>query len=140
MVLAGEEKGTASMAIPPSVPLVEKRQGRLHVHKPVAVRLQPVRFGDRVVFIDRNQNEAGYVCLTLLSDYEELYIDYFEVKKPFRGRGYGRKMYEWIETYARRRGMKRIILTPFNSSTSFWARMGFRLILRQRYDMVKTLK
>jgi GNAT superfamily N-acetyltransferase len=58
-------------------------------------------------------------------------IDYFEVGGPFRGKGYGREMCEWIEECAWRMGMRRIILTPRDSAVGFWRNMGFRVLYRQ---------
>jgi len=105
------------------------------------VRLQPIKRDDRIVFVDRERcySLRGYVRFTAYRDGGELYIDYFEVWEPFRGVGYGREMWDWVEEYARRRGMKRIILTPYNSAVGFWRKMGFRSLSRQAYEMVKVL-
>ena len=48
-------------------------------------------------------------------------------------------MCDWVEGYARRRGIKKIILTPYNSALGFWQRMGFRPLSRQKWEMIKVL-
>jgi GNAT superfamily N-acetyltransferase len=53
--------------------------------------------------------------------------------------GYGREMYEWMERYAWRRGMKQIILSPYDSAVGFWMKMGFKWLSGFMLEMVKTL-
>ena len=121
---------------------VRAKNGLLYAYRTTTVRLQPIRYRNGIVFrdLDTSFDEMGHVCFTAFRRDGELYIEYFEVGEPFRGLGYGREMYEWVEKYARRRGLRQIILTPYDSAVSFWIRMGFRVFSKEPYEMVKTLR
>lgn len=122
-------------------PVGRAKRGLLYPYRTPTVRLQPIRYKEGIVFRDLGMSfdEVGHVCLTAFPEYKELYIEYFEVKAAFRGLGYGREMYEWVEAYARRRGMRQIILAPYDDAVSFWRRMGFRMRPMEA-EMVKTLR
>ena len=49
----------------------------------------------------------------------------FGVASEDRGKGYGRKLYQTIEDYARVQGCKRIVVSPSGQGTTFWPHMGF---------------
>ena len=57
----------------------------LYAYRAITRRLQPVKKGDRVVFVGRDEgfSERGYVRITVYEDGGELYVDYFEVAKTF---------------------------------------------------------
>ena len=115
----------------------------MYTYRTTTLRLQLIRHDDRIVFRDMNFGEVGYIQFTAFDD--GLYIEYFEVYKPFRGMGYGTEMYEWVEKYAKHRGARRIILTPYDSEVGFWREMGFKLgpmVLHSgvTYEMVKELR
>ena len=123
-------------------PLGRRTNGAGYLYRTPTRRLQPIRCREGIAFRDLGASfdEVGHVCLTPVPAYKELYIEYFEVDAAFRGLGYGREIYEWVEAYARRRGMRQIILTPYDAAVSFWSRMGFSVFSKEPYEMVKTLK
>ena len=98
------------------------------------------RYGFWILFMDRGISffEIGCIYLTVF-DYG-LYLEYFEVYEPFRGIGYGTEMYKWFEKYAKRRGVKRIVLMPYDSAVGFWNKMGFKRPLRMASGMAKELR
>lgn len=114
---------------------------QLYVYKTLSTRLQPVRFDNTVVFIDCTayKAEVGYVDFTVLPEVKEFHIDYFEVHELYRKHGYGREMFDWIEAYARRKGMQTIYITPYESAIQFWTKMGFRPTTYECDEMSKTL-
>lgn len=122
-------------------PFVRAKSGLVYPYRTPTVRLQPIRYREGIVFRDLNTSfdEVGHVCFTAFPEYKELYIEYFEVDAACRGKGYGREMYGWVEGYARRRGMRQIILTPYDAAVSFWIKMGFSMRLMES-EMVKTLR
>jgi GNAT superfamily N-acetyltransferase len=123
-------------------PVGRAKSGLLYPYRTPTRRLQPLRYREGVLFrdVDTSADEVGHVCLTAFPADRELYIDYFEVAAAFRGQGYGREMYQWVEGYARRRGMRQILLTPYDSALPFWLRMGFRVISTETYEMMKPLR
>ena len=123
-------------------PFVRVKRGSLYAYRTTTSRLQPIRQGNEVVFRDLSMSfdEVGHVCINALPKDRELYIEYFEVDESFRGMGYGREMYEWVEGYARWRSMKQIILYPKGSSVGFWWKMGFKWPSMFRFEMAKALR
>ncbi len=123
-------------------PLGRRMSGAGYLYRTPTRRLQPIRYREGIVFRDLGESfdEVGHVCLTAFSAYKEMYIEYFEVDAAFRGLGYGREMYEWVEAYARRRGIHQIMLTPYDTAVSFWSRMGFSVFSTEPYEMAKTLR
>ena len=85
------------------------------------------------------KDEVGHVTFTALADIKEFYIDYFEVHDIYRGQGYGSEIFNWIEAYAKRKGMRTIFLTPYQSAVNFWVKMGFSHPSRDSDEMLKTL-
>jgi len=106
------------------------------------LRLQPIRYTDEIVFrdLDMSFDEIGAVRLTVSNYYKEPYINCFEVDEPYRGMGYGWEMYEWVASYAGRRGVEQIILSPHESAVGFWEKMGFKWSSVLEFDMVKALR
>lgn len=119
----------------------EARWIRLYVYKTPSTRLHPVRVDNTIVFIDCtiNKDEVGHVDFTILDDVKECYIDYFEVRETYRKQGYGREIFSWIEHYAKRKGMKTIYLTPYESAINFWRKMGFLAASPNNDEMIKTI-
>ena len=122
-------------------PSVRSNVGLLYAYKTPMLRLQPFRYAYGIVFRDLSMSleEVGHVCINAFPKAKELNIEYFEVDKRFRGMGYGREMYEWMEGYARRRGMKQIILSPKESAEGFWRKMGFKRPSMFMLEMAKAL-
>lgn len=114
---------------------------RLYVYKTVSTRLQPVRIDNTMVFINctTHKAEVGYVDFTVVPDFKEFHIDYFEVHELYRKQGYGREMFVWIENFARRKGIQTIYITPYKSAIQFWTKMGFRPATYECDEMIKTL-
>ena len=104
------------------------KRGSLYTYRTMTPRLQPIRHGNEIVFrnLSMSFDEVGHVCFNALPKDRELNIEYFKVDERFRGMGYGREMYEWVEGYARWRSMKQIILYPKGSAVGFWRKMGFK--------------
>lgn len=123
-------------------PFVSAKSGLLYAYRTSTLRLQPFRYAYGIVFRDESMSfdEVGHVCLTAFPEYKELNIEYFEVGEAFRGRGYGLEMYEWVEEYAKRRGMEQITLDPRDSAVGFWKKMGFKWPSMLRFEMVKVLR
>lgn len=123
-------------------PFVRAKSGLLYVYRTPTLRLQPCRYEYGIVFKDQSKSfdEVGTVCLKAFPEYKELNIEYFEVDKAFRGRGYGLEMYEWVEEYAKRRGMEQITLNPRDSAVGFWKKMGFKWPSMLGFEMVKVLR
>jgi GNAT superfamily N-acetyltransferase len=115
--------------------------GLLYAYRTPTLRLQPFKCAYGIVFRDLSMSfdEVGHVCFNAFPKDRELNIEYFEVDEGFRGMGYGREMYEWMERYAWRRGMKQIILSPYDSAVGFWMKMGFKWLSGFMLEMVKTL-
>ena len=117
-----------------------KQDGR-YTYRRTTSNLQPVRHDDRIVFLDHHNDriEVGNVCLQVHRD-RSMYVESFEVNKPIMGFGYGREIYKWVEAYARRRGMRRITLIPYDNVVRFWSKMGFNLSSWDKDEMVKVLR
>jgi GNAT superfamily N-acetyltransferase len=117
------------------------KEGLLYVYRTHTLRLQPLRYEYGIVFRERSTiwDEVGRVCFNFFPKDKEAYIEYFEVDEAFRGMGYGREMYEWVEEYAKRRGMKQIKLNPRDSAVGFWRKMGFKWPFMVRFNMTKAL-
>jgi GNAT superfamily N-acetyltransferase len=111
-----------------SSPSVRAKEGLLYAYKTPTLRLQPFRYAYGIVFRDMSMSfeEVGHVCFNAFPKDRDLNIEYFEMDERFRGMGYGREMYEWMEGYAWRRGMEQIILSPHDSAVGFWRKMGFK--------------
>lgn len=109
-------------------PSMRAKESLLYVYRTPTLRLQPLRYAYGIVFRERGTiwDEVGRVCLNFFPKEKEAYIEYFEVDECFRGMGYGREMYEWVEEYAKRRGMEQITLNPHDSAVGFWRKMGFK--------------
>jgi GNAT superfamily N-acetyltransferase len=122
--------------------IMRLKSGVMYPYRTPTLRLQPIRYREGIVFRDlgTGYDEVGHVCLTAFPEDRALYIDYFEVDAAFRGRGYGREMYQWVEAYARRLGLRQILLTPYDSALLFWIRMGFTVFSKETYEMMKTLR
>jgi len=69
---------------------------------------------------------VGYLRFNLRNK-EELNIDFLEVYEPFRKNGYGREIYEWIESYAKERGIKKITVISLEDAIGFWMKMGLKI-------------
>lgn len=68
---------------------------------------------------------VGYVRLNLRNK-KELNIDFLEVYTPFRKKGYGREIYQWIESYAKRRGINKVTVISYEEAVGFWEKMGLK--------------
>ena len=124
-------------------PSVRAKKGLLYAYKTPTLGLQPFRYAYGIVFRDRGMiyDEVGHICINAFPKDRDLFIEYFEVDERFRVMGYGREMYEWVEGYARRRGMERIIIYPKESAEGFWEKMGFKWSSSMlKFDMVKALR
>lgn len=75
--------------------------------------------------IANNASTIGYVRLNT-PNRDELNIDFLEVYKPFRKKGYGREIYRWIEGYAKRRGIRKITVISLEDAVGFWVKMGLK--------------
>lgn len=115
---------------------------KFYVYKTGSTRLHPIRFDNTIVFLECNvfNDEIGYVDFMLLAHEKEFHIDYFEVHSPYQRQGYGREIYDWIEHYAKRKGLQTINLTPYKSAVNFWMKMGFLPISHDSDEMMKTIK
>ena len=67
------------------------------------------------------------------------HIDHFKVADDLQGKGYGREMYQWLENYARERGVIQVILHVYQPTTGFWEKMGFKPDGLKKGNMVKVL-
>jgi GNAT superfamily N-acetyltransferase len=94
-------------------------------------RLQAVKFKqhDDTIYFQPKANSThvvGYVRLNF-GDRGELNIDFLEVYEPFRKKkGYGREIYEWTESYAKERGIKKITVISLEEAIGFWKKMGLK--------------
>lgn len=93
-------------------------------------RLQAVRYKqhDDTIYFQPKANgthAVGYVRLNF-GDKEELNIDFLEVYVPFRKKGYGKEIYEWTESYAKERGLKKITVISLEEAVGFWRKMGLK--------------
>lgn len=93
-------------------------------------RLQAVKYEqhDDTVYFEPGGNSGrtvGYVRLNF-RDEKELNIDFLEVYEPFRKKGYGREIYEWTKSYAKERGIKKIIVISLEEAVGFWKKMGLK--------------
>lgn len=84
-------------------------------------------FDDTIYFRPKRENGSiiGYARLNTPNS-DELNIDFLEVYKPLRKKGYGREIYRWLEDYAKRKGIKKITVISLEEATGFWARMGLK--------------
>jgi ribosomal protein S18 acetylase RimI-like enzyme len=76
-------------------------------------------------------DKQGYAKLLLMRDsrayYKNtLYIEQIEIKKKLRGRGYGRKLYQKVENFARNLGIDFIQLDSEREAVGFWHKIGFK--------------
>jgi len=48
------------------------------------------------------------------------------VYEPFRKKGYGREIYEWVESYAKERGTEKITVISLEEAVGFWRKVGLK--------------
>lgn len=115
-------------------------------HETTPRRLQAVEYkeyDDTIYFEakDDGTRTVGYVRFNF-SGLRGLNIDFLEVYKPFRGKGYGREIYQWLEDYAKNRGIKKITAISYEEAVGFWEKMGLKRGLWSKpgyQNMVKAL-
>jgi ribosomal protein S18 acetylase RimI-like enzyme len=103
-----------------------------------------IRKGSRWMLADEN----GYVQVELLHDEKSLknntlYIEYMEIKKHLRGRGFGAILYKKTESFAKNIGAAWIQLDSELDAVEFWRRLGFQKMNYSNYKdkicMIKSL-
>ncbi|MCK4953547.1 GNAT family N-acetyltransferase, partial [Candidatus Bathyarchaeota archaeon] len=77
--------------------------------------------------------------LELVFNTNVLQLDHFKVTDDLQGKGYGREMYQWLETYAKENAVKRITLHSYKLATGFWEKMGFAPNDLEKGNMIKVL-
>ncbi len=109
---------------------VGKRYSRLYAPKGLMVIRGPKEQftqGSRWTVGDKR----GYAELLMMRDSRAyhantLYIEHIAVKKNLRGRGYGRKLYQKVEAFAKSVGVDYIQLDSEQEALGFWLKMGFK--------------
>jgi ribosomal protein S18 acetylase RimI-like enzyme len=69
----------------------------------------------------------GYIAVQPRGD--ELFLSKIYLQSPHRARGYGKKAVQFVETLARERGLRKIVLTVNKNNTgaiSVYEKIGFR--------------
>lgn len=57
---------------------------------------------------------------------KKINIDFLEVYKPFRGKGFGREIYDWTENYAKEKDIERVTVISLEEAIGFWKKMQFK--------------
>lgn len=101
-----------------------------HRYKTTSKRLQAVKYKqyDDTIYFKPKANSThavGYIRFNFRNK-EELNIDFLEVYEPFRKKGYGREIYEWTESYAKERGIKKITVISLEEAVGFWRKMALK--------------
>jgi putative acetyltransferase len=76
--------------------------------------------GDYFVLVDKDKL-LGSVQLYDKNVIGSLYIKYSEV-----GKGYGTKLMNFIENYAKKKGIKKLVLYPTITAKSFYKKLGYK--------------
>ena len=82
------------------------------------------------VFVDCIDNEDGKRIgfVSILEREEELYLSKFYVEKSFRGKGYSRKMFEFVCKKAKEKGYHRVSLNVNKNNDAIYAYEKFGMI------------
>lgn len=90
------------------------------------------------IFVFEPQADKVIAYCDCMNNEKGLFISEFIVKSPEQLKGYGRRFYAEMEEYAKKQGIKKIILYPEGrGARCFWQKMGFR---RDKTDFwVKTI-
>lgn len=72
----------------------------------------------------------GFAEIKLMDDSRayrknSLYIENIEIKKPLRGKGYGRALYRKVQLFAENLGVDFIQLDSEADAVGFWRKMGY---------------
>ena len=87
------------------------------------------REGYEYYFIEVDGAVGGYMGIKLYSD--RLYLSKFYILRDFRGRGYGRKSFDFLKEKARAAGVRKIALSVNKHNTSsitVYRKFGFRVV------------
>ena len=82
--------------------------------------IKNIKTGNYFVLVDKNKL-LGSVDLYNKNVVGSLYIKYSEV-----GKGYGRMLMNFIENYAKKKGIKKIILFPTKTAIKFYEKLGYK--------------
>jgi ribosomal protein S18 acetylase RimI-like enzyme len=101
-------------------------------------------FENGVIFIlDINKEIVGFITIEIkISEKDKKgYIADFAINKKFRGKDYGRMLYDKIEDYFKKKGIKKMELMASNESKAFkiYKKWGFE-VLEDFIYMTKKLK
>ena len=99
--------------------MVEKFQSEIAI-------LSQLRDGFEYYFLLVDENVGGYAGIKFYPDY--LYLSKFYIFKDYRGKGYGRKAFDFLVAYAKNKGAKfiRLSVNKYNKpSIRVYEKLGF---------------
>lgn len=106
----------------PALNLLKKENSQGHIMEKLKTRKV-------FVLIDRS-NILGSIDINLkIGRVSNMYIDY-----KYLGRGYGSKLMQFIENFARAKNLKKINLNPTKTAFPFYKKLGYKVIKRDIWE------
>ena len=96
-----------------------------------------IKAGARYFLVRIKSEDIGYLSLEPRIDEKKLFLSKFYLLADKRGRGIGRKMMTFVETFAKNNGLKKIELAVYSgnrSAVGIYKRFGFSIIGTFRRD------
>lgn len=118
-------------------PIVGKTQNNYMLQKFQSVegiRTQ-LKEGVQYYFVSENGKRAGF--LAFYPEGDHLYLSKFYLYKSLRGKGYGRKMLDFVILKAKEAGLSAIELNvnKHNSAIQIYEKLGFKIIRSEKNDI-----
>ncbi len=106
---------------------VDRKKVSMEWLKQEQKKMKDINFKTLLVKENKNDNIIGFIDICIL---EECYLSLFMVHSLYKGKGYGKEIYEQLENYLRNTNSKVIkidVVYNYNESVlQFWKNKGFK--------------